>query len=1454
LATTINHNMDQYEIIKDPIVVAQALQDVSDKVGGSIEFPKDFFSWSDEKRAAWGRNIAMQAGIVPEEALERCKNEETTPIQSIQSRYDDGEHGHVNHCEVDNFSNESDRSDKSIEVAEKPLPKAEKPKGTSKFPPLKPGDLSPKELREWMQSNAHGNPKPPGVHVGTIPGFGPVGMSIDSSVLEWAIMRLSGQPVLEKREINIAGDEYCITIKPTPGLKHLFNPIAYDITVENKTQDISETKSFHSHLKSKETEHLMKELLDKVITQSAQNNPEQYNPTVPQLTLPGKLDESAIKDLRWINEMARYIFSLSPDNPLFSKEIEDRTELMRGEINKNWKKRHISTKNRDKMKAFADLLDNYKTQSLDYYNSSIRKADLIGKIETGLKESDMQGVIAALRAYCKEVCDFTDEIDFQTLAPMFDLLGSSPDQTNVEAFLDKVIALHPHMEIVDIARGVLQDLLQKNLHSFYLELTKGEPVRPLDLKGIQDILLKLYPLDPNRSEQWYRSMIDICIIRSMGEQAQEWLSDWRNLGGGIPSPVETDSPNLFDVYCKTRQPFIDFLNKKITFSELREHSLGEYENAASEEKENLGILYQSVFASYANNWIQEARGVLGAFFQSVGRDLIHQPTFIPGLTGFHEEDLEGNSIYSSIKHIVEGLQLLDNFDGTLIPSIMLLMGRRFNHPLEQQGLLDVIGGEEAQSTAIALGQFFTNQAAWGEPRNLQALIQLFEMVLNARRLSGVVDDERLITGIDRAASAFRAMDRGKLSLVNQALPGVFAAVDKAFQDVAGRRIEDRNYYLAREITAPILGVIEIASTKGRSFSLLAHSLACAYHGYQSKFFWHQALLWNAQEAIERGKLGVAEKILDDMFLAEMRADEQDLHAQLKVGIFYAKAIEAKQQSEKKEHYENVIAHTDRWLEQRATSRTSTTNPNLSTLMKRGFALLFMQQEMKERRFNRLFSSLMTHFEHRGIIPHQLLIIYSSQHKVAKAIHEQLQRGEESPVSREPVQVVQLSTFIEPVVRYLGYEREIDPAAIAHKNSSLPAAEIRSIYVKNLGGISEKKMQALDPLLFNDTLAFCRGEIPSHALRWMLIHKYSKYLKSVASRQQKETGHLFSQGEEDDAYMEGWVAFLKEWIDFVEGKVCAEQFQKLMPDEIRDSTFIPPFSLLYAELLGSNAKDGDIHEMSKILNLFHHGQWDLHLHYLLLFSLTKKRCNWTAGGWVFRQGLCRIIRELIGSRENDQRLVEAIKTLERSQNDAAPPFHASKTSRIQSLLAQGASPDQVFNYTIKFTAQVDGVEMPLADEMPHKRLLHRLAELEHWDLIDLFSKFGADFHVGNLYDMNALEHMVAKMPKGPCNLSKRTIKCVTALVKGGINPSHASSGRFSYLNAYQGASTLLSWIPYTVETLAHTSLGWIGEGPKKRSLSEYTGWSARQIAAYKGIKRHLSGAFNQLPGTRYWQPL
>ncbi len=1447
LATIINHNMDQYEILKDLTMAAQVLQEVSDKVGGSIEFPKDFFAWSDEKRAAWGRdNIAMPAGIVLEEAIERYKSEEATP--TIQEHHDDGKHCYVNGYEADDFSNEKTHFETGIDSTESRLPQAEKPKRNGKFPPLKPGDLSPKELREWMQSNAHGNPKPLGIPLGSIPGFGSVGVSIDSSVLEWAIQRLFGQPFLEESEINIAGDEYSITIKPTPGLKHLLNPIAYDMTIENRTQGISEKKSYHSHLNSPETKKMMKELLDKVITQSAQNKPEQYKPTVPQLTLSGKLDENSIDDLRWINEMARYIFSLSPDNPLFSKEIADRVDLMRGEINKNWKKRHISTKDRDALKAFADLLDQYGAQSLAYYNSSVRKAGLVGKIEAGLKESDMKGVIAALRAYCKEVCDFTDGIDFKTLAPMFDLLGPCPDQANVEAFLDEVITLHPHMEIADIAQGVLQDLLQNNLRNFYSEITKGEPVQPLFLKGIQDILVKLYSLDPNRSEQWYQTMIDICIIRSMGEQAQDWLSDWRNLGGGVLPTVVADSPHLFDAYCKTRQPFIDFLNKKITFSELREHSLREYENAVEDAKENIGIIYQSVFTSYADNWINEARGMLGAFFQSVGKDLIHQPTFIPGLTNFHEEDLEENSLYSSARSVVEGLQLIDNFDGTLIPSVMLLMGRRFNHPLEQQGILDVIGGEKAPSTAVALGQLFTNQAAWSETRNIQAFIQLFDTVLNARRLSGVVDDKRLLTGIDRAASAFRAMDRGTLSLMNQALPGVFAAVDKAFQDVTGRRIEDRNYYLAREMTTPLLGVIEIASTKGRSYSLLVHSLSCAYHGYQSKYFWHQSLLWNAQEAIERGKLDHAERMLNNMSPDEMRADDQDLHAQLKIGISYSKAIEAKKQGEKKAHYKDVIEHTDRWLEHRATSKTSTTNPNLSTLMKRGFALLFMQREMSEHDFNRLFSALMTHFEHRGVMPHQLLAAHSSQHKVAKAIHEQLERGQESSAAREQVQVVQLSTFIEPVVRYLGYEREVDLAPIASNNSSLPVADIRSIYVQNLGSISEKRMQALAPVLFNDTLAFCRGEMPSHALRWKLRISYSKYLESVANRQQGEKVYLSSQEKEDDVYIEGWVAFLLEWLDFVEGKINAEQFQNLMPNEIKDNAFIPPFSLLYAELLGSNAKDGDIHELSKILNLFHHGQWDLHLHYLLLFSLAKNRGSWTAGGWVSRKGLCRIIREIIGSRVNDQKLVDVVKTLVKSNGDSAPPFHAAKVSRIRSLLAQGASPDQVFSYKVKFTAQVDEVEMALADELPHKRLLHRLAELGHWDIIDLFSQFGADFHVGNLYDMNALEHMVAKMPKGNRDLSKRTIKCMKTLIDGGISPNSASSGHFSYLNAYQGASPLFSWFPYTVETLAHTRLGWIGEGPKKRFLSDYTGWNAKQIAIYKGLERQVRGTFNQLPGT------
>ncbi|MEM1282599.1 MAG: hypothetical protein AAGG81_03515, partial [Chlamydiota bacterium] len=537
---------------------------------------------------------------------------------------------------------------------------------------------------------------------------------------------------------------------------------------------------------------------------------------------------------------------------------------------------------------------------------------------------------------------------------------------------------------------------------------------------------------------------------------------------------------------------------------------------------------------------------------------------------------------------------------------------------------------------------------------------------------------------------------------------------------------------------------------------------------------------------------------------------------------------------KRDYLLQVIEDSDDWLSDSPSDETSIITPNTTTLQQRGVALLQMREEIGNERFAHQFDVLLEHYSHRNIIPHQLLMAFNSlrSNSIATLCHLQMARANQ-PMYREPdcTEILQLSTLIKPVLKKLGYEESDRTVATTSEVKQEAVRENLSAPVGDpmvLTGDDVKDMKQVDEELYHQLIAYIHEEITSAELRTFI--NQSKYREIHDHLNEKIKGNLGLDGNSQDGvllddemkYRYGWMAFLLELLEAENNRATTKMYQYLgICDEYG---FRPPLEHLFSEILGDYATKENKIKLKQTFQRFNYKDWKDYQRILVLLELKKPGVYYwkdSFDGSFSVKKVCQIIREVMGNRDLDSEFLNAVKN---SKGSIA-------IYRIRFFLSKGAKPDLVYEY--KTHKNVHGYA--LGNEEKNIYLLHRFAELRRPDVIRVFAEYGADFDVGNFYDMNPLEHLLCVRPvKDNSDDTQRTI---SALINGGIDPDKASGSISSAYNGYKGANPLVSGFEGMVTTLYHFTPFWgLGQLDKKAMMTPYhfAGCGPRFIARWKEI--------------------
>lgn len=1001
---------------------------------------------------------------------------------------------------------------------------------------------------------------------------------------------------------------------------------------------------------------------------------------------------------------------------------------------------------------------------------------------------------------------------------ILDKSGEIHTLDDVKALIAKLQQNSPDQTIEEISKDVLNYLEEtlKNeytlVHNGLLAVSKEE--EGADLEIIQTKLAQLFEIDSKRFKELYQSWIENFLVNGKREIAIPLMNDWQKGSAGNPQ-LESE----YESFKKSVQPFIDYHEKgNVSLRALTNHYKIEYEKAEEKDKELIKSLYWNTFAPFVQKRLKNSSELLGLLFKTLGTDFINNPTLIPFLRQYRQEDFEKNGAYQQSKKLVGLLQAINNLDPMIIPA--LLLNSRFREGIHTEIFTSLVWNHK-DFTPTVLKDIFIN-GDFDTRKSIAALIRVGDLLLYAGLgqqrdphpyyLSNESTLNPLAQGTKTAMDLTRLfLAENRLNVFEQTLPHVFNAFENALEERTGELIDDDTYHLVKQTVAPALAAVS-AFHKGGVYAAVPSAAYTAYKGASAKDYANRNKLLNLQKAITDSRLEEAAKKVEQMAETDFRADDHDTYNQLIVALHSAKAQCAASNAEKEKEYCYVISTTDHWLNTSPTEETSKEFPSNSTLMQRGMALLSVHESMDKEESTKKFETLLEHYEHRGIIPHQLLTIYNYQispFSIASACHYQMAQNKRSELPpREQEEILQLSTLISYGMDKLGYEKIKKPEEkpIVKKARQAPQILLPPQMLSETETL--EKMERIDPALYQKTMTYLQIETKPGVLKAFLNKPeyhidISKHLKTS-----------------DTAFIYGWKTFLYEMLDAHSRTITKNTYKGL--DTCIEYGFTPPSSLGILAMMSvePQAKKRKIEE---ILSLFNFDSLQMHQKILIFLELSKPSYRYCVHE-AYKPGICNKIRTVIG-KEHDKDLLEAIKW------NPNYPY-------VKSLLEKGASPDQVYDW--KSLKNFEGYA--LGRQRINRRLSHVLAEYGRADLIDLFAEYGADFNLGNFYDMNALEHILAKAPLNDNSLRTRHVS--KALIRGGIRPDQCSSKSTSVYNGREGGNPIGSALSYAFDTMMFKTpmwhIGWLDKTALV-NLQHFCGWSADQIAEYKGITipRHLA---------------
>lgn len=170
-------------------------------------------------------------------------------------------------------------------------------------------------------------------------------------------------------------------------------------------------------------------------------------------------------------------------------------------------------------------------------------------------------------------------------------------------------------------------------------------------------------------------------------------------------------------------------------------------------------------------------------------------------------------------------------------------------------------------------------------------------------------------------------------------------------------------------------------------------------------------------------------------------------------------------------------------------------------------------------------------------------------------------------------------------------------------------------------------------------------------------------------------------------------------------------------------FKPDFMKYIALALFKTTNHLDLITIHRCLKRFKFKEWTKHKQFDLLQVViaSEQQNHASRSSQELYCYLSQKIRSRIGSPKLDNKLKELIISYKGKGQD----YGTYQEKAVIDLLEKGANPDQ-----------------QLSNEPQKEYLLHKLAKIEFDNIIHLFCEFGADIHVLNAYNMNALESFFA----------------------------------------------------------------------------------------------------------------
>lgn len=967
------------------------------------------------------------------------------------------------------------------------------------------------------------------------------------------------------------------------------------------------------------------------------------------------------------------------------------------------------------------------------------------------------------------------------------------------------------------------------------DVLKKEPEAQLEtaLRTFED----LYAYDPERLGKQLGRWVDNFLMSGRPEEVHQLLASFRSSNEQRPTEG-------YSVFCRERQPFLDFLDKKVSFGQLSKKFIRFYEEQEQElAREELKAVYLAFFEPFAQHKIQVTSQVLGTLFKTLGRDFIKDPTTLPLMGGYRKEELSPKLRY--MQKLTQVLQAVHSFDSKILPG--LAVSAFYSHSVQRQGLENILW-KHSEFTPEILKELLWKQ---GDKKHFAALLRLLDSTLDlsGRPQSQLVDYASLVHTAGRAYLA-----ESWLQLAASVLPAALEPIEKGLKLHTGECPDNSTYLFLKSCFSALANLATMAQAhyqsqqtsneasqeslaeersnrKSEPLDAALEVFTLAYGARSASQYRTAALLQNASSAIQRGDFKRAQEKLDQLASPEkLRADDRDVYYQLCIALTYNEVLNEKRLDEQLVIWEKILKLSDHWFKGAPESAPKpSTLPGSQVLLYRGLALLGLRSQLGEPVFREKFDSLFALYEVPEEVSYQLFSLLNKQEKqpLAAACNYSKKKASmptpEPWENVEPLQCSHLVSYALGVVGYSSVQQPVEASATSQPSTSRARSSAQRVLMAEESRLD--LMSQINNDLFQSTLAYASGKIKAQDFLDQVKARKAR-LKRAQEKSAKDIKESF-----EERFERGWIYFLMEWIGQDLDKIPEEKYY-LRLGKAKALGFTPPTQLLSRHFVTRKIPENQSHPIEELNKLYDLSKKPLEKQLLFFFALSKSQSrkllnqHW----YTSRNELCEIARSCFRSVEVDLALREALKA---DQNTI-------DCKEVGRLLKEGANPNLLYNTSYRKNA----LQEPIGNERRHMHLLHRAAELRFSGLIGLLKTYGAHLNVKDYFNMTPLESfLVGACPEGDDSDETRLI---ARLLSGeGSHPELASSSTFDLYLGFEEANPLIGLLNHTVNTISFHGPCWsLGSLlPDKRKClmkdpQSFLGYSARKIVDYKRIKVHL----------------